>query len=167
MENIRAFCPSVIIATLAIFVVYAISSIMMMIGIITKIRGLMMPFIFLQLVMIVVFIFCNILLLITLQLMPPYSTAATWTILPLWILISLCLMVILFRFPNYLEKTRLSLMIFCLFIFYLIILSHLPFSFFGVLISYQTSIQFPFSLCLLPVWKEFQAIQIRLDRKKR
>ena len=49
VENIRAFCPSIMIAALVISVVHAFSTILMIIGIsVQKTHGLVLPYIVLQ-----------------------------------------------------------------------------------------------------------------------
>ena len=73
LENIRAFCPSVMIVTLVISVVHAFSTILMIIGISTqKTRGLVLPYIFLQLFLIIILAYSNVLMTSTLPFMPEY-----------------------------------------------------------------------------------------------
>ena len=70
VENIRAFCPSVMIATLVISVVHAISTILMIIGVSTqKTHGLVVPYIGLQLFVIIILAYGNVLMTLPLLFM--------------------------------------------------------------------------------------------------
>ena len=70
VENIRAFFPSVMIATLVISVVHAFSTILMIIGISTqKTHGLVVPYIGLQLFVIIILVYGNVLMTLPLLFM--------------------------------------------------------------------------------------------------
>ena len=73
VENIRAFCPSIMIAALVISVVHAFSTILMIIGIsVQKTHGLVLPYIVLQLFVIIILAYGNVLMTLTLPFMPEY-----------------------------------------------------------------------------------------------
>ena len=83
VENIRVFCPSVMIATLVLSVVHAFSTILMIIGISTqKTRGLVLPYIVIQLFVIIILAYGNVLMTLTLPFMPEDATFSTWFCLP-------------------------------------------------------------------------------------
>ena len=78
VENIRSFCPNAIIASLVVYVVYALSTILMMITTEFQLNCvLMIPCMVLQLFFIIIMIYASFLQNLTLVLMPQYSRTST------------------------------------------------------------------------------------------
>ena len=155
VENIRAFCPSVMIATLVISVVHACSTILMIIGISTqKTRGLVPPYVVLQSFVIIILAYGNVLMTLTLPFMPEYATFSTLFWLPILVFIAFVNILLI-----YTKKKSLYIMV-ILFAMFVAIFPTLPIA---ELIGVQAIFQFPLPMCLILVWKDF--VKDELEKK--
>ena len=144
VENIRAFCPSVMIATLVISVVHAFSTILMIIGISTqKTRELVLPYVVLQLFVIIILAYGNVLMTLTLPFMPKYATFSTLFWLPILVIIAFVIILLTEL------KNPYSIIAFAMFV------AIFPTPPIAKLIGFQAIFQFPLPMCLIPVWKDF------------
>ena len=157
VENIRAFCPSVMIATLVISVVHAFSTILMLIGISTqKTRGLVIPYIVLQLFVIIILAYGNVLMTLTLPFMPEYATFSTLFWLPILVFIAFVNILLISTKTDFKNPYSLSIT----FAMFVAIFPTLPIA---KLIGFQAIFQFPLPMCLIPVWKDF--VNDELEKK--
>lgn len=155
VENIRAFCPDVITATLGISVVYALSAIVMMIATEFQFsRVLMVPYMVLQLFFIIIMIHNSFFQNLTMVVMPHYSSASSLGSFMMFILIVLASMALI-----YLGKWVIGVM-FINYVLVVICLPHLPMAFsgayFGWILNSIASLHIPFAACLMLVWKVFE-----------
>ena len=169
VEEIKVFCPSLITATLVISVVYACSTIMMMIGTQFQLsQGLMIPYIFLQLFFIIIMIYNSIFMNLTLVLMTshtpfltaPKSHAHSLVSFILFILISLS--VLASMTPLYQLKIKWHEMIWMILGYMLVVyfaLPSLPINFseayYGNILTALASLHAIFAMCLFQVSKDF------------
>ena len=101
VENIRAFCPSIMIAALVISVVHAFSTILMIIGIsVQKTHGLVLPYIVIQLFVIIILAYGNVLMTLTLSFMPEDATFSTWFWLPYLVFLAFVNILLIFMKKN-------------------------------------------------------------------
>ena len=106
VENIRAFCPSIMITALAISVVHAFSTILMIIGIsVQKTHGLVLPYIVIQLFVIIILAYGNVLMTLTLSFMPEDATFSTWFWLPYLVILAFVniLLIIMKKIQSFLQ----------------------------------------------------------------
>ena len=158
VEEIRVFCPSLITATLVISVVYAFSTIMMMIATQFQLsQGLMIPYIFLQLFLIVIMIYNSIFLNLTLVLMT--QNELSLVSFEMFILISLS--VLASMLPLYQLKIKWYEMIGIILGYMLIVyfaLPNLPINFseayYGNILTALASLHALFAMCLFQVSKD-------------
>ena len=162
VENIRVFCPSVMIATLVMSIVYAISTILMIIGISTqKTRGLVLPYLVLHLFLIIVLTYNNIFLLtLTLPLMPLYHVFSTHFFLPILFSILLANLVLIYNDKVW-EFSWLSASFAFIMLYYIVMLPTLLKM--ARIIGFQTIFQYPLPMCLIIVWKDF--VNDELEKK--
>ena len=174
VEEIRAFCPSVITATLIISVVYAFSTMLMMIT--TKFqlnRGLMIPYLSLTTLFIIVLIYNSFFLNLTLVFMPPYSSTSSLVSFTMFILVNIVVLASMFQFYP-LEKTSdVMLWIFgYMFIIYPMLvvgLPNLPITFHfphGHLFLSLSLLYILFAVCLFLVLKDFTRNELEPQDKK-
>ena len=154
VENIRAFYPDVITAMLVISVIYALSTIVMMIATEFQLsRVLMIPYMVLQLFSIIIMIHNSFFLNITMVVMPHYSSASSLVSFMLFILIVLASMAVIY-FGYYLGD---------LFFYYVLVVVCLPYppmafsgAYFGIILYSRASLHIIFAACLMLVWKVFE-----------
>ena len=155
VENIRVFCPDVITATLGISVVYALSTIVMMIATEFQLsRVLMIPYMVLQLFFIIIMINNSFFQNLTMVVMPHYSSASSLGSFMMVILIVLASMALI-----YIDKWVIGVM-FINYVLVVVCSPYLPIAFsgayFGWIINSIASLHIPFAACLMLVWKVFE-----------
>ena len=173
VEEIRAFCPSVITATLIISVVYAFSTMLMMIT--TKFqlnRGLTIPYLSLTTLFIIVLIYNSFFLNLTLVFLPPYSSTSSLVSFIMFILVNIAVLTSMFLFYP-LETSAVILWIFgYIFIIYPILvvgLPNLPITFHfphGHIFLSLSLLYIPFAVCLFLVLKDFTRNALEPQDKK-
>ena len=165
VENIRSFCPNAIIATLVVYVVYALSTILMMIATEFQLNCvLMIPSMVLQLFFIIIMINISFLQSLTLALMSQYSSAFLLSSFILWFLIFLASMVVIYHTKS---KWALGVM-FMEYVLAVVLLQLLDSSTanFAVVLNSIVLLHIPFAMCLNIVWKAFVSIKMEPKNTK-
>ena len=174
VEEIRAFCQSIITATLIISVVYAFSTMLMMIT--TKFqlnRGLMIPYLSLTTLFIIVLIYNSFFLNLTLVFLPPYSSTSSSVSFTMFILVNIVVLASMFQFYPLENTSDVMLWIFgYMFIIYPILvvgLPNLPITFHfphGHLFLALSLLYILFAVCLFLVLKDFTRNELEPQDKK-
>ena len=163
VENIRSFCPNAIIATLVVYVVYALSTLLMMIATEFQLNCvLMIPSMVLQLFFIIIMINISFLQSLTLALMSQYSSA---------FLLGSFIKVILLSWPIFLAimvviydtNPKWALGIMCIVFLQLFYSSTATFA---VVLNSIVLLHIPFAMCLNIVWKDFVSIKMEPKNTK-
>ena len=160
VEEIKVFCPTLITAILVVSVVYALSSVLMMIGTISqKTRGLMIPYIFLQLFFIILLIYNSFFLYLTMLLMP-LDSRFSWGSFLMFISISISVLASMCR------KIKVNALI-CIVIVYMVIVYFplptyftFPEVYYGNIFASLATLHILFAMCLFLVLQDFTKNEI-------
>ena len=168
VENIRAFCPYVITATLVISVVYALSTIIMMIATEFQMsRALMIPYMVLHLFFIIIMIKINSFWNLTLVLMSQFSSTSSLVSFILTCVLSIVIVLASTFLICYMNKKWIPGAMYIIYFLVALVCSHVTFmqlmfqsmalsrTYFNVVLNSIVSLHIPLAVCLLLVWKLF------------
>ena len=187
VENIRAFCPDVITATLGISVVYALSTIIMMIATEFQLsRVLMIPYMVLQLFIIIIMLKINFFQILTLALMSRFSSTSLLVTFILTCVLSILTVLASTFLIYYINKkfinkkfthgvmlaryfvVAVGYTASILFTDFLYRIMSMAFSqaYFSVVLKTIISLHIPFAMCLLLVWRAFVSFEMEPKNTK-
>ena len=170
VENIRAFCPYVITATLVISVVYALSTILMMIATEFQLsRALTIPYMVLHLFFIIIMLKINFFQNLTLALMSQFSSTSLLGSFILTCVLSILIVLASMFLIYYMNKKWTNGVIFIHYFLIALIcslvtlLQSMSFSkaYFSWVLNSIVSLHIPFAVCLLLVWKFFVEMELK------
>ena len=182
VENIRAFCPYVITATLVISLVYALSTILMMIATEFQLsRALMIPYMVLHLFFIIIMLKINFFQNLTLALMSQFSSTFFLVFFILTYVLSISIVLASMFLIYYMNKiwtdgdnyflvafSSCYVALGCSLVTFLLATFYGPMGFsrayFSVVLNSIVSLYFPFVVCLLFVWKLFVEMEPENNR---